>query len=964
MPTPISPTIVPVGPSRRRFVVPSLEAISSLFFYHVKLFALTWVLPEAEHAMGESPSARPRNNIGSRILSATTEGLVKPVHFVCVCLMLAGTIVLAQFGAPPLVNQGNGLPFAQQPQPGQPPNLSRVPQAMPFVQPQRGPSRRRHVRPQVQNGPEQVLYAFQGGNDGSFPSSDLIFDSSGNLYGTTQFGGVGADCSTDSIPGCGTVFELSPNGSGGWTETVLYTFQAGTDGSVPSSGLIFDNAGNLYGTTLYGGAANAGTVFELSPNGSGGWKETILYSFLSNPDGSEPQGLIFDGSGNLYGATEFGGLNQCYKFDPCGTVFELSPNGSRGWTETIIYSFHGDGDGFSPNGGLIFDNSGNLYGTTSAGGLNIDCGVDDGYGCGTAFELSPNGSGGWTETVLYSFASTASDGANPAAGLILDQSGDLYGTTSEGGEGACGNVDRCGTVFKLSPNGSGGWTETTLYAFLGGIDGASPAAGLIFDKTGNLYGTTADGGAAGCNSGYGCGTVFELTPNGSGGWTKATLYSFQGASDGAYPFSGVIFDQTGHLYGTTAEGGGTVCLVADESVGCGVVFEVTREPFVTLSPTSLNFGNQTIGIASSPQAATLTNSGNLPLTITSIEITGANSSDFGQTNNCPSSLPPNNSCQISVTFTPAATGNRTAALSITDNAPGSPQSIPLTGVGTPPSVTLSPPRLTFPPQVVGTTSQPQTVQLSASDAIAITSIEASAEFGQTNNCGKGLPAGGKCQILLTLTPAASGPQNGTLTINDSGADSPQTAQLSGTGQDFSLTPSVSSTQAVAPGQVANYTVAVAPLGGFNRTVTLRCDGAPAQSTCSVSPSSVTLNGAASAPVAVTVTTAGTSASLAYPSALPPGRGMRALWLAFSGLPGLVLLGSRPRKQHGRLFYGVALLCVLFMTMTWSACGGGSSSMGTGGSGTPAGTYNLTVVGTFSSGSANLVHSTKLTLVVQ
>ena len=175
-------------------------------------------------------------------------------------------------------------------------------------------------------------------------------------------------------------------------------------------------------------------------------------------------------------------------------------------------------------------------------------------------------------------------------------------------------------------------------------------------------------------------------------------------------------------------------------------------------------------------------------------------------------------------------------------------------------MTLSPPSLTFGPQVVGTTSQPQTVQLSASDAIAITSIETSAEFGQTNNCGKGLPPGGKCQILLTLTPTASGPQNGTLTINDSGADSPQTAPLSGTGQDFSLAPSVSSTQTVAPGQVANYTVAVAPTGGFNRTVTLTCSGAPAQSSCSVSPSSVTLKGAASAPVAVTVTTAGTSAS--------------------------------------------------------------------------------------------------------
>jgi len=570
--------------------------------------------------MGESPSARPRNNFSSRILSAVKEGLVKSVHFVCVCLILAGTIVLAQFGSKPPANPLNGLPFAQQPQPGQPPNLSRVPQAAPFAQPERGRSRRRNAKAQVQNGPEQILYAFQGGNDGQNPGGGLIFDSSGNLYGTTVSGGGSAACNQAPYIGCGTAFELSPSGSGGWTETILYVFQGGADGSVPSSPLIFDHAGNLYGTTAGGGTYSSGTVFELSPNSNGGWTETILYSFGGTAsDGAEPQGLIFDGSGNLYGTTELGGLPQCYHNDPCGTVFELSPNGSGGWTETIIYRFLGGGDGFLANGGLIFDNSGNLYGTTSAGGLNNGCGSSNGQGCGTAFELSPNGSGGWTETVLYNFASTASDGANPAAGLIFDQSGNLYGTTGEGGEGACGNVDRCGTVFKLSPNGSGGWTETILYSFQGASDGANPAAGLIFDKTGNLYGTTANGGDAGCNSGFGCGTAFELSPNGSGGWTELPLYSFQGGSDGTYPSSGVIFDQTGHLYGTTYSGGNTGC---NESLGCGVVFEISRGAFAKLSPASLAFGNETVGITTSPQVATLANIGNVPFSITSSKLLG------------------------------------------------------------------------------------------------------------------------------------------------------------------------------------------------------------------------------------------------------------------------------------------------------------------------------------------------------
>jgi hypothetical protein len=757
------------------------------------------------------------------------------------------------------------------------------------------------------------------------------------------------------------------------------------------------------------------------------------------------------------------GGGYCAKFDTCGTVFELSPNGSGGWTEILLYVFQSSDGIYNPNPGLIFDQAGNLYGTIPQSGGS---GCFNGFGCGAVFELSPNGSGGWTETLLYAFQG-GSDGAYPQPGLILDKNGNLYDTAEQGGGTACFGGAGCGTVFELSPNGSGGWTETALYSFGGGSDGASPEAGLIFDKTGNLYGTTFFGGAPACFSGDGCGTTFELSPNGSGGWTETVLYSFQGSSDGANPEAGLIFDQTGNMYGTTTQGGGNGC-----SAGCGMAFEVSREPFVTFSPTSLSFGNQTVGIGSSPQVATLTNSGNLPLTITSIQITGANSSDFGQTNNCPSSLPPYSRCNISVTFTPAATGNRSAAVSVSDNAPGSPQSLPLTGVGVLPAVmfsptslnfgsqtvgasgsplkttltntgqglltvasigiagtnsnefaqsnncpaslspnancnisvtftptavgnanasltvtdnapgstqtapltgsgitgiSFSPPTVSFPNQYVGTSGLPQTVTLkNTGDAvITITNVKASpADFAPLSSCGNSVVPGATCSIGVFFDPTTSGTRDGVLSVTDSASGSPQTVPLSGTGQDFSLAPSSSSTATVAPGQAAKYTVAVAPGGGFNQSVTLTCSGAPAQSTCSVSPSSVTLNGTAPAPVTVTVTTAGTSASLAHPYPLTPASNKLALWLAFSGLPGLVLLGSRSRKRHRGLFYGVALLCVLFMTMTWSACGGGSSSMGTGGSGTPAGTYNLTVVGTFSSGSANLVHSTKITLVVQ
>lgn len=890
---------------------------------------------------------------------------MKPVHFVCVCLILAGTIVLAQFGPTPFANQANGMPFTEEQLPGAPPNLSRLRQAVPFAQRQTGRSRRRNAKGQVQNGPEQVLYAFQGGNDGGTPGGGLIFDSAGNLYGTTVQGGGSAAC--DQIPntGCGTVFELSPNGSGGWTETILYSFQGGSDGEFPSSGLIFDHSGNLYGTTGAGGADNTGTVFELSPNSHGGWTETVLYAFGDSPDGADPQGLIFDGSGNLYGATAFGGQPECGPDgdDTCGTVFELSPNGSGGWKETIIYSFpSGNSDGAFPNGGLIFDQTGNLYGTSQGGGLGT---CTSRLGCGTAFELSPSGSGVWTETVLHSFGTGNSDGWGPEAGLIFDQSGNLYGTTEVGGSENC-NYAGCGTVFELSPNGSGGWTDTTLYSFKGASDGSLPTTGLIFDKTGNLYGTTPDGGDTACNSGLGCGTAFELSPNGSGGWTELPLYSFQGGSDGQYPSSGVIFDQSGHLYGTTAEGGGTGC---EQSFGCGVAFEVGRGAFPKLSPASLAFGNETVGITSSPQVATLANIGNLPFDITSIQITGANGPDFAQTNNCPSSLAGNTSCTINVTFTPTALGNDSASLTITDTAPGGVQTVALTGTGSAYMVTISPSNLTFPAQYVGATGLNQNVQLKNNGpaALTISSVVATpaSDFSQLSACGNSLAVGASCSIGVFFDPSVSGTRNGTLTITDNAPGSPQTVPLTGKGQDFSLAPSSSSTATVAPGQAAKYTVAIAPGGGFNQTVTMACSGAPTQSTCSVSPSSVTLNGTTATPVTVTVATAGTSASLALPpGTLSDGKNL-ALWLAFSGLPGLLLLGSGSRKRHSRLLYGGIFSVILFALTALSACGGGSSmGGGSGGSGTPAGTYNMTVVGTFSSGSANLVHSTKLTLVVQ
>ena len=371
----------------------------------------------------------------------------------------------------------------------------------------------------------KTLHKFkQTGVGGYSPNGGLIFDAAGNLFGTTEYGGA---------HGYGTVFELTPNGDGSWTESVLHSFNY-SDGEVPFAGLIFDAAGNLYGTTAGGGAYDAGTVFQLTPNGDGSWTESVLHSF-NGKDGRQPlSSLIFDAGGNLYGATYSGGA-----FGD-GTVFQLTPNGDGSWTESVLHSFNG-GDGREPLSSLIFDAVGNLYGTTYTGGA---------YGWGTVFKLTPNGDGSWTESVLHSF--NHRDGAFPYSSLTFDAAGNLYGTTASGG------YFGVGTVFKLKPNGDGSWTESRLHSF-NVTDGYAPVAGLIFDAAGNLYGTTQYGGT------YNYGVVFRLRPKPAGGWRYRVLHEFQDHPS-ANPQAGLVLDQAGDLYGTT---------YGDGTTTFGSVFEIT-----------------------------------------------------------------------------------------------------------------------------------------------------------------------------------------------------------------------------------------------------------------------------------------------------------------------------------------------------------------------------------------------------
>jgi uncharacterized repeat protein (TIGR03803 family) len=405
------------------------------------------------------------------------------------------------------------------------------------------------------NWNEKVLHNFNG-SDGSASRSGLVFDAAGNLYGTTTGGGT-YPCGD---LGCGTVFELSPTQGGGWTEKVLHSFNDdGIDGINPFAGLVFDAAGNLYGTTAQGGTdpcgpLGCGTVFELSPMPGGGWTEKVLYSFGNGTDGAYPLygALIFDAAGNLYGTTSSGGTHNCQGNGGCGTVFKLTPTVGGAWTETVLYNFGNGTDGYAPEAGVILDPAGgNLVGTTTYGGTN-GCAVSQYSGCGTVFELTPAAGGGWTETVVHDFGGDL-DGATPLAGLTLDAAGNLYGTTFVGG------TYDLGTVFRLSPAGLG-WSETVLYNFSLGSGGGPGAGTLVFDAAGNLYGTVYYDGV------YFGGTAFKLSPTG----TETVLYSFD-HYDGDW--AGLIFDATGNLYGTTQYGGTNQC----EGLlpGCGTVFELS-----------------------------------------------------------------------------------------------------------------------------------------------------------------------------------------------------------------------------------------------------------------------------------------------------------------------------------------------------------------------------------------------------
>ncbi|HYM75816.1 MAG TPA: choice-of-anchor tandem repeat GloVer-containing protein [Candidatus Dormibacteraeota bacterium] len=363
----------------------------------------------------------------------------------------------------------------------------------------------------------KLIYSFAGSTDGEYTDTELVRDSAGNLYGTSVQGGTG---------GGGTVFQVTPAG----VHTVLYNFTGGADGGEPYKGVTLDAQGNLYGTAVTGGGGSCeggcGVVFKLA-NSGGVWTQSVIHTFTGGSDGFGPGAPVsIDTHGNIYGTTPTGGAYGV------GTVYQLHESAGI-WKIRVIHTFTGGADG---GGGsaerLLIDSAGNLFGVCTFGGVN---------GFGTVYEISLH-QAQWRLTTLYAFKDQP-DGASPYGGVVFDKQGNLYGTTYYAG------ANDFGTVYKLTPS-NGTWTESVLYSFKGGTDGASPISSLVADAAGNFYGTTSAGGAS-CS----CGVIFKMTHGSSGKWTESVAYSFTGAPNPGFAYNGMITGAGGVFYGATVHGG-------------------------------------------------------------------------------------------------------------------------------------------------------------------------------------------------------------------------------------------------------------------------------------------------------------------------------------------------------------------------------------------------------------------------
>jgi hypothetical protein len=948
---------------------------------------------------------------------------MKSPRLACLLTLLLSVFVLAQSDGAPLANQKNESPTAQRLNPTLPPNPSQTSKGE--IPPQRKASLTQNglnFAPAVEypsggsgafsvavtdvnrDGKPDLLVAncatsgncsdnlsvvgvILGNGDGTF--QPVVTYVSGGAYAESLAAAdvngdgkpdmvVGIACNTDDCTNnAALVGVLLGNGDGTFQPVV--TYGAGGIGGCcgPQPVTVADVNGDGKPDLLVASCSsappnctNGSVVGVLLGNGDGTFQTTVTY----NSGGYFAHSVVVadvngDGTPDIIVANYCASNNNCSGAVVPGVVGVLLGNGDGTFQPVTTYASGGiwtasaavadvNGDGkpdlviasscvnvsCNPQGGGVSVLLGNGNGTfqaavtySSGGGGSYSVAVADVNGDGkpdlvVANEggnvgvLLGNGDGTFQTAVTYS----PGQFPDPRSVSVADVNGDGKPDLVVANEGAPSE----GTVGVLI-NTSLGSTTTALTSSLNPSNFDQPVTFTAMVTSSQFFnfqptGTVSflDGATSIGNSNLNGSGVATLTTSTLSVGTRSITATYNGDANFSSSTSPVLYQVVGAI--------------------------------VAFSPSGLNFGNQTVGITSPPLMTTLTNVGNVALTVTSIVVTGANSSAFGQMNNCPASIPPSGSCTISVTFSPTMVHSYSASLTITDSAHGSPQIVPLTGTGNGPILTVSPPNLTFPNQYVGTSGLPQTVTLTntGDGALTITSATTSTgDFGSLNACGSGLAPGASCAVGVFFDPTVGGTRNGSLAIADNAAGSPQMVGLTGVGQDFSMTSSGSSTASVSPGGTATYALTVAPAGGFKQTVAFTCSGAPAGFVCSV-PSSVTLNGSTPTKVTVTVTTAASSGNLVQPGGVSPIDGRLATWLVLSGLPGLVVLGrssARRRHRSRRLWLGFA--CLLFLGITWTACGGGGS-MGSGTS------YNLTVTGSFSSGTAKLTHNTNLTLVVQ
>jgi hypothetical protein len=801
-----------------------------------------------------------------------------------------------------------------------------------------------------------VLYSSGGYQAESVAVADVNGDGKPDLV-VANYCGTSSACLNGGNNPESSIAVLLGNGDGTFQTAVVYDSAGVNATSVAVADVNGDGHPDVIVTNACASTSSCanGSVAVLLNNGDGTLQPAVTYSSGGLGEQSSETPSVAVGSLRGNGVVDLVVSNcasisspNCNEDSNNGVVSVLLGNGDGTFQSAVTYGSGGFGAYSVALADLRSDGKLDVVVTTGAVTL-------DGFVSSQAAVLLGNGDGTLQSPVIYN-AGGADAGFEGLAVTDVNRDGkpDLI-VANQCGVGAFCDEEEPASVSVLLGNGDG--TFQTAVNYISGTTSANAVAVADFNGDGNQDLVVVGYSSGTCGGG---GTISVMLGNGDGSFQAPIGFCSGGVTPFSVAAADVNGDQSPDIIATNALG------LNCNSGPCEGFVAVLLNVVVQLAPGSLNFANQTLGTTSAPQTVTLTNTGKEALDISSIAITGPNGSEFSQTNTCGTSIPAGQGCTISVTFTPTASGNASASLNVSDSGAGSPQTVPLSGsarLG--PVVSLSPSSISFPTQYVGTSGLPQTVTLTNTGAatLAITAVSTTAaDFGVLSNCGNSVAAGASCSIGVFFDPTAAGNRTGALTITDNASGSPQSVSLAGVGQDFSMTPSGQTTATIAPGQSASYTISIAPGGGFKQTVTLSCSGAPAQSTCSVSPSSIALGGTSATTVTVTVTTAA-AAALVPPAGGPSLDHPLGLPVVFSGTLGLaLLLGVMPyRRRRPQLLYGLALLLLLSIGGTMTACGGGSgSSRG----GTLAGTYNLTVTGSYTAGSVTLNHNTKLTLVVQ